>query len=342
MEKGRVASTTGALLVAVAWVCGLLPGPGGGVAQAKKPDITIRVVTPFAAGHILADTASEFKRRLEEDSDRYLVTVTTSVLNEQTIDPAMASCDPAARVGEVLITGGQPLQDYAPAYFFFNGPYVIQDYAHFVQVWRSHLGDEAQALLEANGNLVSLGTVYRGFRQFTSNAPITGPASFPGLLLRLPPTPDWIAVWSSLGVTPVTIALGGIHDALRDGIAQASEGDLTQIDSLHLYEVQTHLSLTSHLVGFGIAAANACFLDGIPHSDVVKIERAMRKASDWGTQQMQSREAALLASLQGHGMTVVTPDAEAIRAAARPSIVNLFASKWTVTTWDQVLELAHH
>jgi TRAP-type C4-dicarboxylate transport system substrate-binding protein len=57
---------------------------------------------------------------------------------------------------------------------------------------------------------------------------------------------------------------------------------------------------------------------------------------------MQSREAALLASLQAHGMTVVTPDAAAIRAAARPSIVNLFASKWTVTTWDQVLALAHH
>ena len=186
MDQGRVVSTTGALLFAFAWVY----GPGGGVAQAKKPDITIRVVTPFAAGHILADTANEFKRRLEEDSDRYLVTVTTSVLNEQTIDPAMASCDAAARVGEVLITGGQPLQDYAPAYFFFNGPYVIQDYAHFLKVWRSHLGDEAQALLEANGNLVSLGTVYRGFRQFTSNTPITGPLPRPAAALAAHPRLD--------------------------------------------------------------------------------------------------------------------------------------------------------
>jgi TRAP-type C4-dicarboxylate transport system substrate-binding protein len=312
----------------------------GQVAEAKKPDITIRVVTPFPAGHILADTANEFARRLEAQSDRYTVTVATSVLNEQTINPQLTSCDAAARVGDIVITGGQLLQDYAPAYFFFNGPYVIEDYAHFQRVWRSHLGDEAQALIETNGNLVSLGTVYRGFRQFTSNAPITGPDSFAGLRLRLPPTPDWVSVWSSLGVTPVTIPLTGIYEALRTGAAQASEGDLTQIDSLRLYEVQSHLSLTNHLVGFGIAAANACFLADLPQRDEIKIRHAMRKASAWGTAQMQGRESTLLASLQSNGMTVVTPDAEAIREAARPAIENLFATKWTVTTWDEVLDLA--
>jgi TRAP-type transport system periplasmic protein len=323
---------------ALAAVC--LAVLGSRPAAAKKPDIAIRVVTPFPAGHILADTANEFKRRLEEQSDRYTVTVATSVLNEQTIDPAMTSCDPNGRVGDILLTGGQPLQDWAPAYFFFNGPYVIQDYRHFQKVWQSHLGEEARDLVEQNGNLVSLGTVYRGFRQFTSNAPITSPASFQSLLLRLPPTPDWITVWSSLGVTPVTIPLTGIFAALRDGVADASEGDLTQINSLRLFEVQSHLSLTNHLVGFGLAAANACFMTDVPHSDEVKIARAMRKATEWGTQQMQAREATLLASLQSNGMTVVTPDAQAIREAARPAIEGLFASKWTVTTWDEVLNLA--
>lgn len=324
----------------IGWGVGSVALFSAAAAHAAKPDISIRVVTPFAAGHILADTANEFKRRLEEDSSRYQVTVSTSVLNEQTIDPAMTSCDASARVGDVLITGGQPLQDYAPAYFFFNGPYVIDDYRHFEKVWNSELGDAARGLLEHSGNLVSLGTVYRGFRQFTSNAPITGPGSFVGLSLRLPPTPDWVAVWSSLGVTPVTIPLPGIYAALQSGVAQASEGDLTQIDSLRLYEVQSHLSLTNHLVGFGLAAANACFLASIPHSDEVKLARAMRKAADWGSEQMQAREAALLASLQSRGMTVVTPDAGAIREAARPAIENLFATKWTVTTWDEVLSYA--
>ena len=306
--------------------------------QAKAEPVTIRVVTPFPVGHVLADTAFKFKQQVEAKSKgKILVDVATSVMTEQTIGAAMTSCNAGERVGDVLITGGQPIQDWAPQYFFFNGPYVIVDYAHFQRVWFSHLGDELRVLLGQNGNQVSLGTVYRGFRQFTSNAPINGPANFVGLKLRLPGVPDWIFVWQSLGVIPVTVPLGGIYDALRTGAADASEGDLTQILSLKLYEVQTHLSLTNHLVGFGMATANACFMNGLGSGDRNTVVHEMQSATGWGTDQMIAREASLLSELQGHGMIAVTPDAAAIRAAAEPAINSLFATKWTVTTWAEVL-----
>ncbi|MCW6007718.1 TRAP transporter substrate-binding protein [Micromonospora sp. CPCC 205371] len=300
-----------------------------------RPPVTVRVATPFAAGHILADTALKFKEELQADTrGRLTVEVATSVLNEQTINPAMIPCDPAERVADIILTGGQPIQDYAPAYFFFNGPYVIQDYAHFLRVWDSHLGAEARALVKTGGNLVSLGTVYRGFRQFTSNRPIVVPADLAGIKLRLPPVPDWVTVWQALGVTPVEVPLTGIYEALRTGVAEASEGDLTQISSLRLYEVQSHLTLTGHLVGFGLAAANACFLRDVPWPH--KVRRAMRRATEWASQSMADQEAGLQTQLEQAGMTVVTPDAAAIEAAARPAIDTLFATRWTVTTWSEI------
>jgi TRAP-type C4-dicarboxylate transport system substrate-binding protein len=309
-----------------------------GRAEAKKPDITVRVATPFATGHILADTAYRFKALIEAQSNgKIAAIVTTSVLNEQTINPQMVSCDAGSRVADIMLTGGQPIQDWAPQYFFFNGPYVINDYAHFQRVWRGELGDEARGLINDASNLVSLGTVYRGFRQFTSNTPINGPADLVGLKLRLPPVPDWVAVWSSLGAIPVQIPLGGIYEALRTGVADASEGDLTQITSLRLYEVQSHLSLTSHLVGFGMVFGNECFMTSILQTYEQQIEEAMEEATQWGTARMFASEAGLLAGLEQAGMTVVTPDAAAIRAAARPAIDQLFATNWTVTTWNEVL-----
>jgi TRAP-type C4-dicarboxylate transport system substrate-binding protein len=307
-------------------------------AHAKHPKVTVRVVTPFAPGHILADTALKFEEILEKKTHgRMSVTVSTQVMNEQTINAAMMPCDPAERVGDILLTGGQPIQDWAPQYFFFNGPYVIEDYDHFLRVWNGDLGDEARALINASGNLVSLGTVYRGFRQFTSNEPIEGPASFVGLALRLPPVPDWVAVWTSLGAVPTTVPLDQIRAALESGLVEATEGDLTQISSLALYDFQDYLSLTNHLVGFGLVLANECFMTDLKHSDERQIEKAMKKATAFGTQKIIDGEATLLASLEGNGMTVVTPDAEAIRAAAKPAIDELFATKWNVTTWDEVL-----
>lgn len=306
--------------------------------QHPRPPLVVRVATPFAAGHILADTAAELERVLEARTrGRVDVQVATSVLDEQAINPAMEPCEASERVADVLITGGQPLQDYAPAYFFFNGPYVIEDYAHFQRVYAGELGDEARDLIAANSNLVAFGTVYRGFRQFTSNTPIESPADFAGLKLRLPAVPDWIAVWTSLGVEAVQVPLTGIYDALATGVADASEGDLTQISSLELHEVQSHLSLTSHLVGFGMVLANECFLDGLSRRDARRLRRALDDAAEWGSEQMEAREAALLDSLAAAGMQVVTPDAAAIREAARPAIDQLFETVWTVTTWDEVL-----
>ena len=49
------------------------------VQGADPAPITIRVVTPFAAGHILADTAFRFKEQIEfKSKGKVLVTVTTS------------------------------------------------------------------------------------------------------------------------------------------------------------------------------------------------------------------------------------------------------------------------
>ena len=308
-----------------------------GAALAADP-ITVRVITPFAAGHILADTALKFKEELEQHAKHITVSVATGVLNEQQINPASQSCNRAERAGEIILTGGQPIQDYAPQYFFFNGPYVIRDFDHLQRVWRGKIGQDMQKLIETNGQFVSFDPVYRGYRQFTSNRPINNPGDFAGLKLRLPPVPDWISVWASLGVTAVQVPLPGIYEALKTGAAEASEGDLTQILSLKLAEVQSQLNLTNHLVGFGMPIANACFYrKELSSADRAHVDNAMRKAAQWGSAKIKTNETALMGDLNDAGMRVVRPDAAAIRNAAEPAINQLFAAKWTVTTWKDVL-----
>ena len=314
-----------------------------GAGCATQPDVpptprTVRVVTPFATGHLLADVGGKIREELQKTAPHMTVVVQTGVLNEQTINPAMQPCESGKRVGEILLTGGQPLQDWAPEYFFFNGPYVIRDFAHLQRVWAGEDGKAMAAKIEANGKLVSFAPVYRGYRQFTSNAPVNTTADFIGLKLRLPPVPDWISVWEALKVAPVQVPLPGIYEALKSGAATASEGDLTQIQSLKLNEVQKQLTLTNHLVGFGMQMANGCFFrNELSKGEQQKVAAALKAAADWGTRTIQEREAGIIAQLKAGGMTVATPDAAAIRKAAEPAVDKLFTTKWTVTTWQKVL-----
>ncbi len=303
----------------------------------ERPSIPLRVVTPFASGHLLAETGARFQEALAQKAPHIKVSVQAGVLDEQRIDPAFATCEANARVGEILLTGGQPIQDYAPDFFFFNGPYVIRDFAQLLSLWRSGTGAAMASLIEKNGNMVTLDPLYRGYRQFTANKPIRTPADFRNVKLRLPPVPDWISVWQALEVTPVQVPLPRIHEALGKGEAEAAEGDLSQISSLKLHEVQSTLILTRHLVGFGMPLANACFVrKELDAADQKAVREAMNEATAWATQYSEMSESAQLDALRAAGMQVITTDADAIRRRAEPAIQQLFAKKWTVTRWSDV------
>ncbi|MGC4087876.1 MAG: TRAP transporter substrate-binding protein [Polyangiaceae bacterium] len=298
-----------------------------------KTKYVFKLGTAFATGHILVDAALKFKELIEaETHGKIEIQVTPAADTEDNVN-----LQTSQGIWDIQATGGPPLQVFAPQYFFFNGPYVIRDYAHFQRVWDGTLGDEARALVETNGNMVSLGTVYRGFRQMTSNVPINGPAELIGLKLRLPNVPTWVAVWQALETVPTVVALTGLYAALQNGTVAASEGDLSQISSLKLYEVQSNLTLTNHLVGVGWMFMNRTAYESLPHGYQRKLECAMHQATEFATQKMKDSESSLLVSLSDLGMSVGVPDADAIRAKAKPAVDQLFVTQWPVTTWDEVL-----
>ena len=235
-------------------------------------------------------------------------------------------------------TGGRPLEVSAPQYFFFNAPYVMRDFEHFMRVWEGPLGKQARNLVEQNGNMVYLGIVYRGLRQMTSKKPIYTPADVAGLKLRLPTVATWIAVWKGMGASPVPVPLPELYNSLASGKADASEGDLPQISSFKLNEVQTHLTITNHLVQTGGILINKKFFTGLAKADQDLVLKTSKQASEWANNKIKTGEGQLIVDLQKKGMQVVIPDAEAFRVKGKPAVEELFRKEWPVTTWEEVLK----
>ncbi len=300
------------------------------LAQDKK---IIRIGSPFRTGHILVEAAEKFKTALERDSGgRFLVELQVGTVSEEVIN------DQCSRgVIEMQSNGHRALEIFAPQYFFFNAPYVMKDFDHFMRVWRAGLGRKAVETVEKNGNVKYLGIVYRGLRQTTSKKPIYTPADVYGLKLRLPTVHTWVAVWKELDAAPITIPLPELVKSLREGTAEASEGDLTQITSFRLDEVQSHLTLTNHLVQTGGMMINKAFYDSLSREDQGLVNRAVEEATEWANNKIRTGETALLIELQRKGMTIVIPDADLFRAKGKPAVEALFAKEWPVTTWQEVL-----
>ena len=319
------------MLVAVcSWVCSCAGTTPTATAEKKT---TIRWASPFKPGHTLVETGNKFKEIIEKGGGgRLRVEVQAGVGSEEDINDWCSQ----GKV-EMQATGGRPLEVSAPQYFFFNAPYVMKDFDHFMRVWQGTLGNQARELVEKKGNQKYLGIVYRGLRQTTSKKPLYTPADFYMLKLRLPTVKTWIAVWKEIGTDPVPIPLPELYASLKDGKAQASEGDLPQIASFKLNEVQNYLTMTNHLVQTGGVLINKSFFDGLPKTDQELIVKAVAQASDWANEGIKKEEKKLLIDLQRKGMQVVIPDADALREKGKPAVEQLFKTEWPVTTWAEVL-----
>jgi len=295
--------------------------------------ITIRIGSPFKAGHILVDAAEKFKELVTQGSGgRIEVQIDAGTKSEIDINKMNS-----AGALEMQSNGTNFLELYAPPYYFFTGPYVMKDFEHYMRVWNGKLGQQAMAEMEKNGNLKYLATIYRGLRQMTTKKPVYTPADVYNLKLRLPPIPSWMAVWKALDADPVAVPLPDLYNALKTGKAESSEGDLPQIFSFKLDEVQTHLIITNHLVQTGGILINKPFLDRLSKADQDLIVKAGKEAEDWANNKIKTGEAAILVDLQRKGMQVVIPDAESFRVKARAAVEALFQKEWSVTTWKEVL-----
>lgn len=318
----RVFSILFVLCVFVAWTV-----------QTTQAKTTILLSSPFKAGHILVEAGEKFKELVEQESGGDIqVEVQAGAGSEEDINVWCSE-------GKVQMqaTGGEPLEIYAPQYFFFNAPYVMKDFEHFMRVWNGGLGDKARDLVETKGNLKYLGIVYRGLRQTTSNKAIYTPDDVSGLKLRLPTVKTWIAVWEEIGASPVPIPLTELYACLKDGRAEASEGDLPQISSFKLNEVQNHLTITNHLVQTGGILINRAFFNGLSKKDQGLIVKCANEAVNWANDKIKKGETKLIVDLQKKGMQVVIPDADAFRDKGKPAVEQLFKTEWPVTTWAEVL-----
>ncbi len=300
---------------------------------AAQDKTVIRVGSPFKPGHILVDSAEKFKELVGQRSGgRIEVQIDAGTLSEEEI----SSRNSTGQL-EMQSNGHRSLEVFAPQYFFFNAPYVMKDFDHFMRVWDGKLGQAARAQAEQKGNVKFLGIVYRGLRQTTAKKPVYTPADVYDLKLRLPTVATWIAVWKEMGASPIPIPLPDLYKSLKEGSAESSEGDLPQIASFKLDEVQTHLIITNHLVQTGGILINKPFFDRLSKADQDLIVQAAKEATAWANQKMKTNEAALLVDLQRKGMQVVIPDAESFRAKGKPAVEELFKKDWSVTTWAEVL-----
>lgn len=229
---------------------------------------------------------------------------------------------------------------FAPEYMFYQAPYMMEDEAHVQAFLESDLYEGLVEAMDEN-NVHLLANIYRGTRNSTANEPFTTPEELAGTPFRLPEIPTWVTVWSELGIDATPVALPELYSALQTGVVDASEGPYEQFATFSLDEVQDYVVNTEHVFEVVQFWIGKDLHDSLSDEQRQCVDESAAEAAEHGSQLAAEANEGFLQELVDGGMEVIEPDREAFLEAAREPLQQLFESEWTVTTYDEVMELAN-
>lgn len=225
-------------------------------------------------------------------------------------------------------------QRFASEYSFAGDPFVIEDMDHYDAVTEEFLmpEDGLNGILVENG--IRLGDAfYVGNRCYTSNSAITSPEDVQGMKLRLPQYETWTSVWDEIGADVTPVPYDELYSALQTGVVGASEGPISQFLAVSLYEVQSHFSVTNHLLDTKHFLYNDEFYQELSDDDRELITSTAADAVEGMTEDIKANEEELYAQAEEEG-TTVTPaedvDRGAFVEAGQSALEELSESTWAV------------
>ena len=241
---------------------------------------------------------------------------------------------------QLYTDGAATFGSWVPAISVLESPYVWRDAAHMAKGMAS---PDARALVDTlvkTRGMRIIDTIYYGTRQVTTaNKAVSHPRDMEGFKLRVPPVDVFNAMAEAWGARPTPINFGELYLALKQGIVDGQENPLPTIQSAKIFEVQKYLVLTAHIITPRFVVVNEQFWRGLPDADRATVEAAIAKAVTTANAEILKQEGELADTFGKGGMTVITPDVAAFRAAVLKVVPPKFESRWGKGVYERLQSL---
>ncbi|HEU0199011.1 MAG TPA: DctP family TRAP transporter solute-binding subunit [Burkholderiaceae bacterium] len=203
----------------------------------------------------------------------------------------------------------------------FDLPFLFDDFAAVSRVTEGPLGRQMLGRFSTKG-FVGLAYWHGGFKQMSARRPLRRVADYSGLKMWTAPSQVLDAQMRALGASSVPMPPADVFEGLRSGLVDGAEMPLTDFESSHMHDVQSHVSLSGHgYHGFAVVA-NERFWDGLPAEQRVVVQTALQEATAFGNDLAQQAHEAALAALRRAGRTHVlaltAPEKHTLRLTLLP------------------------
>ena len=223
------------------------------------------------------------------------------------------------------------LSNLAPALEIASAPFLWADWAQAQKVISGPAFQPIFDELAAKHNVLMLSKIwYWGWRNMTTGSKaINKPEDMVGLKIRVPESPVWVEMIKAMGASPTPIPFGEVYMALQMKVVDGQENPIPTIYTRKFYEVQSHLSMTRHMLQNNTVIINKRSLEKLSPELQKVLYEEIAALSDKNSKVQQEREASMLEEIRKTGKTAIVdkPDRAAFSAKMAPAYKALEA-RW--------------
>jgi TRAP-type transport system periplasmic protein len=211
-----------------------------------------------------------------------------------------------AQIGSIdmVVTSSAATGPFVPEMRVLDIPFLFRDLAHARAVLDGEIGEDLLGAMTER-SLIGLAWGDIGFRHMTGPRALDTVAALQGVKLRSQGNPIHLAAYRALGFEPSVVGFNELYAALQTGVVEANEQPLSIHVASRFYEVQSHLTLTGHLMATALFVVSQDTWDGLSAADQEIVRQAARDSIPVMREATDAQDEAALGTLRERGMTIV-------------------------------------
>lgn len=188
-------------------------------------------------------------------------------------------------------------------------PYLYRDVDHLMKV----VDVNSPVMKKLNDGLIKAAGVrvlygyYFGTRQLTAKKAVYQPSDLAGVKIRAIPFPIYTTAVEGLGAVPVPVDWSEVPTALATGVVSGQENPANVVLSSKLYEAQSHMMLTGHVMNAQLIVINEKTWQSLSPALQAAVSKAAEEVRARATAMVRTSEADEIAKLKALKMTVIGP-----------------------------------
>ncbi|QJP16327.1 TRAP transporter substrate-binding protein [Starkeya sp. ORNL1] len=225
------------------------------------------------------------------------------------------------RTGQIdVYPFGSDIVQLDKSFSVFDMPFLFKDRTVVAKVLDGDVGDKLRVSLRDKAGLEVLAFGEIGFRQITNNVrPITTPADFKGMKIRVPGSPTRVLMFKTLGASPVNMSFSEVYVALQSGTVDGQENPLADIVARSLQEVQKNISISNHVYTPVTLVMNKAKYDALTPQQKTAVKAAAQEAAFAVREIGAQKDIELIKKLRDEKKIAINDiDVESFKKASAP------------------------